>query len=575
MASQPSPGAAVCSLDRSTVTGLDQSGGVDTTCDRSASRTGGGHSTASRAEGVTISTFAWIAVGVAAWLVVAALVGLLIGRMIRGRDRQVPRMLRSSPAPRASPRRAAAMPTACGAAAAPGRPEAGLAAHLSRPHADSRRSTTRPGRTRLRVSSGEHLRHGPRNASRSDGSWSVDARRQRAAAERAAEQDHLLSTLLAERDGLLAVLDRVLALQGTARLIRDAAGADAGFVADVDGGSQAVIRWLAGNRTDSLQDLVVPIGQGVGGRVMATGPAGPGQRLRHRAQHHPPVRRRGQPGGDVGDAGRADPGSSGARRADRPMVAVAYAALRGPGRVRRRRGARGAGRGRRRLAGAAAGRPAAAAGRDTAVAAERQRMQASLHDSVGAMLFSIGAQVRDLRIDAAGQPAAAQPARASWSRTSPRPRWPCARRCWRCPSPARSGRCRSSWPSTAAASPRAPGSRPGWCSWARCARWTPSAPRCWSARSGRGCSTSRSTPRPARSWSASARSTAACRSRWPTTARPAQTAAAPRVPGWASACWRSGPRGSAAGSAWCTTRTAAARCGCCCRARRPGRRRTR
>ena len=71
------------------------------------------------------------------------------------------------------------------------------------------------------------------NASRFDGSWSVDERRQRAAAERAAEQEHLLSTLLAERDGLLAVLDRVLALQGTARLIRDAAGADAGFVADV------------------------------------------------------------------------------------------------------------------------------------------------------------------------------------------------------------------------------------------------------------------------------------------------------------------------------------------------------
>ena len=41
-------------------------------------------------EGVVISTFAWIAIGVAAWLVVAVLAGLLIGRMIRGRDRQVP-----------------------------------------------------------------------------------------------------------------------------------------------------------------------------------------------------------------------------------------------------------------------------------------------------------------------------------------------------------------------------------------------------------------------------------------------------------------------------------------------------
>ncbi|CAA9396987.1 MAG: hypothetical protein AVDCRST_MAG66-1227, partial [uncultured Pseudonocardia sp.] len=39
----------------------------------------------------------------------------------------------------------------------------------------------------------------------------------------------------------------------------------------------------------------------------------------------------------------------------------------------------------------------AEAGRTAAVSAERERMQASLHDSVGAMLFSIGAQVRDLR----------------------------------------------------------------------------------------------------------------------------------------------------------------------------------
>jgi hypothetical protein len=40
--------------------------------------------------GVVISTFAWIAIGVAAWLAVAVLVGVLIGRMIRGRDRQIP-----------------------------------------------------------------------------------------------------------------------------------------------------------------------------------------------------------------------------------------------------------------------------------------------------------------------------------------------------------------------------------------------------------------------------------------------------------------------------------------------------
>jgi hypothetical protein len=41
-------------------------------------------------EGVVISTFAWIAIGVAAWLAVSVVAGMLIGRMIRGRDQQVP-----------------------------------------------------------------------------------------------------------------------------------------------------------------------------------------------------------------------------------------------------------------------------------------------------------------------------------------------------------------------------------------------------------------------------------------------------------------------------------------------------
>ena len=223
--------------------------------------------------------------------------------------------------------------------------------------------------------------------------------RKRAAAERAAEQEHLLSTLLAERDGLLSVLDRVLALQGTARLIRDAAGADAGFVADVDDRSHdAVIRWLAGNRTDSLQDLTVPIGQGIGGRVMALGqPVRVSDYVTARSITHQfdgvvsreamsamlavPILRP-----DVGSASGAGPA----------VVAVAYAALRGPGEfgddaVRAVQGVAANASRALRLA------DVAAAGRDTAVAAERQRMQASLHDSVGAMLFSIGAQVRDLR----------------------------------------------------------------------------------------------------------------------------------------------------------------------------------
>jgi signal transduction histidine kinase len=217
---------------------------------------------------------------------------------------------------------------------------------------------------------------------------------ERAAKERVLEQEHLLDTLLAERDGLLSVLDRVLVLRGAARLIRDAAGADAGFVADaprVDDADHAVIRWLAGNRTDALQDLVVPVGQGVGGRVMALGrPVRVSDYVTSSSITHQfdvPVRR------EALGAMVAVPIVHGA--GERPL-AIAYAALRGPGRF----GDAAVDAVQRIAADAAhAVRLAdrAEAGRHTAVAAERRRMQASLHDSVGAMLFSIGAQVRDLR----------------------------------------------------------------------------------------------------------------------------------------------------------------------------------
>jgi signal transduction histidine kinase len=213
------------------------------------------------------------------------------------------------------------------------------------------------------------------------------------AAERAREQEHVLNALLAERDGLLSVLDRVLALHGTARLIRDAAGADAGFVADLDGPGRAVIRWLAGNRTDSLQDLAVPVGQGVGGRVLALGtPVRVSDYVSASSiTHHFDGMVRRESMSAMLAVPILEDGADGPA-----TVAVAYAALRGAGEFGddavgavqdiARQAARAL-----RLA------DRAESGRSTAVAAERQRMQASLHDSVGAMLFSIGAQVRDLR----------------------------------------------------------------------------------------------------------------------------------------------------------------------------------
>lgn len=227
------------------------------------------------------------------------------------------------------------------------------------------------------------------------------ASNERAAREQVSGQEHLLNTLLAERDGLLSVLDRVLALHGAARLIRDAAGADAGFVADVDPADtgQAVIRWLAGNRTDALQDLVVGVGQGIGGRVMALGrPVRVADYVSSPSITHQfdlPVRRESLGAmlavPIIDDAGGSRP------------IAIAYAALRGAGAF----GDTAVDAVQRIAADAARAirlAERAEAGRCTAVAAERQRMQASLHDSVGAMLFSIGAQVRDLRTTAPDNP---------------------------------------------------------------------------------------------------------------------------------------------------------------------------
>lgn len=266
---------------------------------------------------------------------------------------------------------------------------------------------------------------------------------------RATEQQDLLDALLSERDGLLSVLDRVLALRATARLVRDVAGADAAFVSELED-SQGVIRWLAGNRTDALRELAVPVGQGLGGRVMQLArPVMVPDYVSARGITHQfdekvrreslggmlavPVLRGGDQGG---------------------TLAVAYAALRGPGTF----GDSAVGEVEEVAAQAARAlrlADAAAVARTGAVDAERRRMQASLHDSVGAMLFSIGAQVQDLRTTVPDNPLLAS--RLGGSRPMcPRPHWPCARRCSPFRSPARSARCRWNSPNTAAASRPAP-----------------------------------------------------------------------------------------------------------------------
>ncbi|HEY0497856.1 MAG TPA: GAF domain-containing protein [Kutzneria sp.] len=202
------------------------------------------------------------------------------------------------------------------------------------------------------------------------------------------ECGHALDVLLRERDEVLTALDRVVALRGTAQLIRSAVGVDSGFVADLDRPDRAVVRSMSGARTDQLQNLVVPVGHGIGGRALALGGAVrvndylTSAAITH--QFDAQVRSEG-----IG-AMIAVPVVSGGR-----TVAIAYAAMRNATEF-----------GDRALCAmeataehaATALRIAEAAedAKAAAVCAERERMQNELHDSVGALLFSIGARVRDL-----------------------------------------------------------------------------------------------------------------------------------------------------------------------------------
>lgn len=213
-----------------------------------------------------------------------------------------------------------------------------------------------------------------------------------ASVDRAVEQLNVLDELLRERDGLLTVMDRVVALHGTARLIRVAVGADSGFVGDLEGPEQAVIRWMSGNRTDRLRNLIVPVGQGIGGRVLALGrPVRVSDYVTSATiTHHFDAQVRSEGIGAM----LAVPIISTAGEAPR-TVAVAYAAMRqatafGDDAVRRMEAIAERAATALHIAGVAEST------RADAVTAERQRMQCALHDSVGALLFSIGAQVRDL-----------------------------------------------------------------------------------------------------------------------------------------------------------------------------------
>ncbi|WP_167175321.1 GAF domain-containing sensor histidine kinase [Saccharomonospora amisosensis] len=219
--------------------------------------------------------------------------------------------------------------------------------------------------------------------------------------ERVVERSIALDGLLREREALLAVMDRVVALHGTARLIRDAIGADSGFVADLASPDQAVIRWLSGTRTHELQNLIVPIGQGIGGRVLALGkPVRVSDYVSSPTITH---QFDAQVRGEGLGAMLAVPIVSKFDDSER-TVAVAYAAMRkaadfGDDAVRTIESIADHAATALHIA------TVAESNRADAITTERQRMRSALHDSVGALLFSIGVQVRDLHESIRDNPA--------------------------------------------------------------------------------------------------------------------------------------------------------------------------
>ncbi|MGW3967208.1 GAF domain-containing protein [Amycolatopsis sp. NPDC005003] len=216
------------------------------------------------------------------------------------------------------------------------------------------------------------------------------------AKEHVAEYSAVLGELLREREKLLGTLDRVAALHGTARLIRETVGVQAGFVGELTTPGLAVIRWMSGNRTDALQDLEVSTGQGVGGRVLALGrPVKVTDYVSAPTiTHHFDAQVRGEGLAALLAVPIVARGET---------VAIAYAAMREPAdfgddAVRRMEEVACQAGAALHLA------KVAETDRTAAVAGERLRMQSALHDSVGALLFSIGVQVRDLHEDFHGNP---------------------------------------------------------------------------------------------------------------------------------------------------------------------------
>ena len=194
----------------------------------------------------------------------------------------------------------------------------------------------------------------------------------------------------AEPDALAPLLDRTAILHAIAGKVRAVTGADLGYVGQRAGDEPAVVlsSW-PGTRTSALHGLLIPSGRGLGGKALALiRPIWVADYCRSTEITH-----------DFDDRIRAE--GIGAQLAV-PMVhrdrtyGIAYAALRqscpfGDDAIAAVESIAGEGAAALALADRAAENAAIAVG------SERHRVAVALHDSVGATLFSIGAEIRSLR----------------------------------------------------------------------------------------------------------------------------------------------------------------------------------
>ncbi|GAB3301925.1 GAF domain-containing protein [Parasphingorhabdus pacifica] len=194
---------------------------------------------------------------------------------------------------------------------------------------------------------------------------------------------------------MLNLLDSSTALRGLAELVRDRCGAHIGLAGPAESDRLLVLRQWAGTRATGLHDLHVGMGLGLGGRAFAESkPVWVDDYCASNLITHDfdrPI------SADGIHSMLAVPMVRGGR-----IHGVLYAAARDI-----------TGFGDRQLdmavdladSGALALQTASTAQRqrESATVAERRRIASALHDSVGAQLFRIGAELRDLRNDAAGE----------------------------------------------------------------------------------------------------------------------------------------------------------------------------